>query len=113
MPELDVLMANAWPPAVESRHGAWRYRWSFGVTRRANSVLAIGGDDAVRELVVEGEEFYGRHGALARFLVSSASAPPSLPPYLLGHHYFADALTFVAHATTQYESQASLRALGV
>jgi N-acetylglutamate synthase len=100
MPELDQLIANAWPPAVESRHGTWRYRWSFGVTRRANSALAIGADDKVPELVAEGEEFYRRHGALARFLVSTASAPSSLPPYLLEHHYDADSLTFVAHATT-------------
>lgn len=101
MPELDVLMANAWPPAVESRHGAWRYRWSFGVTRRANSVLAIGAEDEVPELVAEGEEFYRRHGAPPRFLVSTASAPSSLAPYLLFHHYVADAVTFVAHATTE------------
>jgi ribosomal protein S18 acetylase RimI-like enzyme len=52
------------------------------------------------ELVAEGEEFYRRRGVLPRFLVSTASAPPSLSPYLLEQRYVSDAPTFVARATT-------------
>src|ERR1700722_13104649 len=101
MPEVDELMANAWPPAEESRHRAWRYRWTFGVTRRGNSVLPIGADEHLPELVAEGEDFYRRRGAVPRFLVSAASAPSSLAEYLLERHYVADALTFVALASTK------------
>jgi N-acetylglutamate synthase len=101
MPELDELMANAWPPAEESRHGSWRFRWTHGVTRRGNSVLAIGADKSVPELVAESEEFYRRRGSLPQFLVSAVSAPSSLPGYLLDQDYAADARTLVEYAGTE------------
>jgi N-acetylglutamate synthase len=98
---LDELMANAWPPAEETRRRGWRYRWSSGVTRRANSALAIGADDDVPDLVAEGEEFYRRRAAVPLFLVSTASAPSSLPGYLVEHHYAAGARTLIEHAATK------------
>ncbi|MGH9113708.1 MAG: hypothetical protein ACRDZN_15630 [Acidimicrobiales bacterium] len=48
---VDELMANAWPPQVVESVGSWRYRWASGVTRRANSVLAIGEAGDVDELI--------------------------------------------------------------
>ena len=36
----EELAANALPPAVVQVVDGWRLRYNFGVTRRANSVLA-------------------------------------------------------------------------
>lgn len=93
-------MANAWPPLEESRRGAWRYRWTSGVTRRANSALAIGEEAHVDELVALGEAFYAERDAPAMFLVSSASAPHGLSAHLAGRGYRAEARTLVMTATT-------------
>lgn len=59
---LDQLLADAWPPPVVERRGAWRYRWADGATRRANSALAVGGAAAVARLVGETEAFYRARG---------------------------------------------------
>ena len=90
---LDELMANAWPPVVVEDHAGWRFRWAQGVTRRANSVLAVGADDSVPALVAKAERFYERRRATTTFLVSAASAPPSLVDHLARHGYESSART--------------------
>jgi len=99
-PLLDELMANAWHPLTEEVHGGWRYRWSHGVTRRANSALAFGMTDAVEDLVARAEDFYGRRGAPTLVQVSTASAPRGLPAYLRSRGYRSIARTLVEEATT-------------
>jgi N-acetylglutamate synthase len=98
---LDELMADAWPPQALERHGRWRYRWASGVTRRANSVLAVGRehDGDLAGLVERAEVFAARHGAPTRFLVSTASAPPGLDPLLAARGYVASARTIVMTTT--------------
>jgi N-acetylglutamate synthase len=97
---LDALMADAWPPQELERHGRWRLRWASGVTRRANSALAIGDEagDALTALVDAAEAFSARRAAPPCFLVSTASAPPGLDPLLAARGYAASARTMVMAA---------------
>lgn len=99
LPLLDELMANAWPPVAVERHDGWRFRWSNGVTRRANSALAVGGDD-VAALLAHAESFYEARGAPPLLQVTTASAPPTLARYLEAGGYRPTARTFVARAVT-------------
>jgi hypothetical protein len=98
VPLLDELMANAWRPRVVENHGGWRYRWADGVTRRANSALALGVDRSVGDLVERAEAFYGERGAPTRIQVSTASAPRDLVPYLQARGYQPTARTLVMMA---------------
>jgi N-acetylglutamate synthase len=79
---LDELVAIAWPPGELSVAGGWRFQWASGVTRRANSALAVGNAARMEELVAFGEEFYESRGGPSRFRVSNASAPSGLADYL-------------------------------
>lgn len=94
-PLLDELMANAWRPLIEEVHHGWRYRWTNGLTRRANSALAVATTEPVEDLVARAEDFYGRRGAPTLIQVSSASAPPDLAGYLRSLGYGASARTLV------------------
>jgi hypothetical protein len=100
LPLLDELMANAWRPVVVETRGGWRYRWAEGVTRRANSALAVGAGRSVEELVSRAESFYDERGVPARIQVTTASAPPSLAAYLGERGYESSARTFVEAAAT-------------
>lgn len=75
---LDELMANAWRPLTEEVRGGWRFRWTQGVTRRANSVLAIGTAEPAEDLVAHAEDFYGQRDATTLVQVTTASAPRGL-----------------------------------
>lgn len=97
---LDELMANAWPPLVVERRSGWRFRWTKGLSRRANSVLAVGADERTPQLVAEAEHFYAAHNASPRFQVSTASAPKTLASYLDGRGYERSGLTYVEQAPT-------------
>ena len=68
--------------------------------RRANSVLAVGSDDLVPDLVAEAEEFHRARRSPPRFQVSTASAPDRLAPYLRSRGYTSEARTLVERATT-------------
>ena len=92
---LDQLVADAWPPGELIVAGGWRFRWTSGVTRRANSVLALGNEAEMGDLVAFGEEFYRDRGSPARFLASVASAPSGLGGYLGGRGYRAHDRTLV------------------
>jgi N-acetylglutamate synthase len=99
-PLLDELMANAWPPVTEERHDGWRYRWSDGLTRRANSALAVGRTWKVGDLVARAEDFYGQRGAPTLIQVSTASAPRELPAHLRSRGYRSTTRTLVQAAAT-------------
>lgn len=99
-PILDELIANAWPAQIDVEHEGWRFRWNSGVSRRANSVLAIGSNELVPELVAEAEAFYRRRGCPPRFQVSTASAPDRLAEYLASRGYIPEAQTLVERAAT-------------
>jgi ribosomal protein S18 acetylase RimI-like enzyme len=67
---LDERIADAWP-AAETEEDGWRYRWTYGLTRRANSALARTTEQMHRR-VARAEAFYRERGATPRVLVSSA-----------------------------------------
>lgn len=96
---LDELMANAWPAEVTEFAQDWRLRWTRGLSRRANSALAVDGDD-VPSLVGRVEEFYRARHAPPMFQVSTASSSTELAPYLERRGYTASARTLVAVADT-------------
>lgn len=99
-PLLDELMANAWRPLIEEQHDGWRYRWSDGLTRRANSALAVGETGTADDLVARAEEFHGQRGAPTLIQVSTASASQGLPTYLRSRGYRPTARTLVQAAAT-------------
>jgi N-acetylglutamate synthase len=92
---LDELVADAWPPGELMLVGRWRFQWTSGVTRRANSVLSVGNDAQMEELVALGEEFYRSRGGPSRFRVSEASAPARLAEYLGSRGYHPHDRTLV------------------
>lgn len=94
-PLIDELMANAWRPMVVETYGGWRYRWADGVTRRANSALALNSDSSVSDLVDRAEAFYAERGAPAMIQVSTASAPQGLVAHLHARGYRSTARTLV------------------
>jgi ribosomal protein S18 acetylase RimI-like enzyme len=101
LPVLDELMANAWRPVVVETQGGWRYRWAEGVTRRANSALALRTNAGVGELVARAEAFYTERGAPTLIQVSTASARPDLVTHLEGRGYRSTARTLVEVASTR------------
>lgn len=101
VPLIDELMANAWRPReVETRSG-WRYRWTDGVTRRANSALAFGTDGDTPGLVDLAEAFYRDRGAPTLIQVSAVSAPIDLVACLQARKYRPSARTLVKKAPAQ------------
>lgn len=91
---LDQLGADAWPPALTEQLGSWRLRWAWGLTRRANSALALGSPDRPLEAAVQRvEAFYARHSAPVRFQLGSGSAPTGLRSLLERRGYQRDAPT--------------------
>jgi N-acetylglutamate synthase len=97
---IDQLMANAWPPEVTEFVGTSRLRWASGCTRRANSCLAIGEDDQIDEIVSRATNFYRQRGQAPVFLVSNASAPPSMASHLENLGFTSTARTMLLTAST-------------
>ena len=91
-------MADAWPPQITEYVGRSRLRWASGLTRRANSCLAIGDDDEIPSLVAAATAFYARQSREPVFFVSAASAPPSLAAHLSALGYSPKAHTRVLTA---------------
>lgn len=93
---LEQLSANAWPAAVNQLLDGWVLRYAHGVSRRANSVLALsGGAEDFDERLLVVEEFYERRGLPARFHLSPAVAPADLDQRLEERGYRFDCPTFV------------------
>lgn len=93
---LEQLSANAWPAAVNQLLDGWVLRYASGVSRRANSVLALaGGEAGFEERLQVVEEFYARRGLPARFHLSPAAAPTDLDQRLEARGYRFDCPTFV------------------
>jgi ribosomal protein S18 acetylase RimI-like enzyme len=98
--ELDRIAARAWPALEEERLGAWRLRFSRGVTGRANSVLPLGPDEGppLDERIAAVEAAYGARGLPPKFQVTPSTWPPELPRALRERGYEEDAPTFVMTA---------------
>jgi ribosomal protein S18 acetylase RimI-like enzyme len=97
--ELDTLMADAWPAAVVENHGGWLLRYTHGVSRRANSVLAIGSPGSLVEAVEAAEAFYEQRETTPMFQISEASTPAPLADLLTSRGYESSAKTWMMWTT--------------
>jgi N-acetylglutamate synthase len=95
--DLDELMAAAWPASMSETHDGWVFRFTHGVTRRANSVLVRGEPSDLHGAVFAAERFYEQREARPVFLVSDASAPVSVMEHLVRRGYHAEADTWILH----------------
>ncbi len=84
---LEHHAANALPASVTEFFDGWRLRYSYGVTRRANSVLAETHDGDLEEKLEAVKTFYQRFNAKPRFQLSPASQPSNLHDLLLSQGY--------------------------
>src|SRR5947207_2849511 len=91
---IEELAANAWPAPVQQQLERWRLRAANSVTRRANSVLAVGSMSSYERWLDEVTAFYRTRGLPVRFHVSHAS-PAGLEEMLDGLGYKRDAHTSV------------------
>lgn len=98
-PELDIAMAAAWPPAVVESHGDWLFRYTSGVTRRANSVLTLGQPADIDAAIAAAEQFYERHDAPPVFMATEASTPTVVIDALAERGYVATAPTWLLAST--------------
>lgn len=84
---LEHVAANALPASVTEFVDGWRLRYSYGVTRRANSVLAETHNGSLEKKLESAKNFYNRFNAKARFQLSPASQPSELTDVLLSQGY--------------------------
>lgn len=98
---IEELAANAVPPAVAQELDGWRLRFNWGVTRRANSVLAArhGPTLGLEQKLAAAEAFYWRRGVIARFQLCPASDPAGLDALLAERGYDASPTTLVQTAS--------------
>ncbi|OAS13925.1 GNAT family N-acetyltransferase [Paenibacillus oryzisoli] len=97
---LDRIAANTWPAESTTMVDQWRIRVSNGITKRANSVFAIGpypSDDKWLNYV---EQFYHSHGLPAIFHISTAS-PDQLDNLLQDQGYELDTPCYLMTAKCQ------------
>lgn len=95
---IEELAANAWPAPVQQRLDGWLLRYADGVTRRANSVLAVGPEPCYPRWLDLVTDFYSSRGLPVRFSISDASQP-GLDSTLGGMGYTADGHSSVQTAT--------------
>ncbi|WNR42290.1 GNAT family N-acetyltransferase [Paenibacillus roseipurpureus] len=98
--QLDVIAANTWPAETCSTLGQWQLRASRGVTKRANSVLAIGGYPPEPDWLQRVEQFYHNQDLPAIFHISPAS-PATLDAYLQEQGYVIDTPCLIMTAESQ------------
>jgi N-acetylglutamate synthase len=94
---IEELAANAVPAAVVQEVDGWRLRYNYGVTRRANSVLAhsVGARIDLAAKIAYAERFYARRNLPVRFQVCPASLPVELDAALEERGYTVPAPTSV------------------
>ncbi|GGK64039.1 putative N-acetyltransferase YobR [Planomonospora parontospora subsp. parontospora] len=71
----DRLVDRAWPALGRTDSGGWTLRTAGGVTKRANSVLPLGGRRDLDPAVDAAEEFYAGQGLPCAFSVGPGAAP--------------------------------------
>ena len=104
--EIDLIEAaarDAWPAAQADWVGGWLLRYTYGITRRANSVWPNGDSHGISELTFderlnEAELFYAVYDMPARFQISPASRPADLDIVLALRGYQRTAETAVQTA---------------
>lgn len=84
---LEHYAANALPASFTEFIDGWRLRYSYGVTRRANSVLAETHEGDLEDKLDSVENFYNRFNAKPRFQLCPASQPSDLNDVLQKRGY--------------------------
>ncbi|MFC5814300.1 GNAT family N-acetyltransferase [Nonomuraea harbinensis] len=109
--DVDLLVDGAWPAWERRVLGGWVLRYAGGVTKRANSVLAVGEppvpDDLFAAIGVA-EEFYAERGAPCAFSIG-AGAPPGLDRALDARGYALVDPTVVMSGTISGEPAVPVR----
>jgi GNAT superfamily N-acetyltransferase len=102
---IDEIAANAWPASITHRLGDWRLRGHYGVTKRANSVLAVGSMPEQKDWHHTIAHFYERLGLPPRFHISAAS-PDGLDRELadLGYVKHTECSLLIASTAEIYDS---------
>ncbi|TDD27107.1 N-acetyltransferase [Nonomuraea terrae] len=71
----DLLVHEAWPAYEQQSHDGWLLRYAGGVTKRANSVLALNPPADLDSAIRAAEAFYGGRGERCVFSVGPGAAP--------------------------------------
>lgn len=98
---IETLAMNAWPAEEVEMLDGWRLRFSWGVTRRANSVWPnrTRGQHPLNEKLDAVEAFYAARNLPARYQICPAQIPADLDQMLAARGYVEDASTQVQTAT--------------
>jgi ribosomal protein S18 acetylase RimI-like enzyme len=98
--DLERRAAECWPPFSQGILEGWLLRFSEGVSRRANSVLALEetGASALDLRIDAAESFYRQRGLPCRFQISGAVQPRGLDAELERRGYEIEARTLVMTA---------------
>lgn len=98
--DLERRAADCWPPFSQGILEGWLLRFSEGVSRRANSVLALeeAGSSALDLRIDAAEKFYRQRGLPCRFQISGAVVPRGLDAALERRGYAIEARTLVMTA---------------
>lgn len=108
---LERIGARSWPARTTENLGGWLLSLDSGVTRRANSVLPNGWDDAssIEDRVATVERRYRRDGLTPCFKVTKASLPAGLDQALAQKGYRAEGHSDVLTAAIgQVDDRAAL-----
>jgi N-acetylglutamate synthase len=85
--QIEHVAANALPASITEVCEGWRLRYAYGVTRRANSVLAEKHVGDLEQKLSAVTNFYARFNAKPRFQLCPASKPSDLNQRLLAQGY--------------------------
>lgn len=97
---LDRIAANTWPAEASTMVDHWLIRASHGITKRANSVFAIGSYPKEENWLSHVEQFYHSHRLPAIFHISHAS-PEHLDSLLQAQGYEMDTPCYMMTADSQ------------
>ncbi|MEU5862827.1 GNAT family N-acetyltransferase [Nonomuraea sp. NPDC047529] len=72
---VDLLVHQAWPAYEQRSHDGWVLRSAGGVTKRANSVLALHAPADLDAAIGAAEAFYGERGQSCAFSIGPGTWP--------------------------------------
>ena len=94
--EIEEVAFKAWPALEVVELGGWLLRADVGVTRRANSVLALGDPSLALESAIQHVvDFYREKELIPRFQISAVSCPNGLDDALADAGFQYEMKTFV------------------